>query len=93
MNDTKSKRALTEHFPVFIEEIHARAQTGAVEYGDRSYERPLPDLIDETMEELADVCGWSFITWARLRELKAKVAAIDHAILPRRGWFAWLRGR
>lgn len=82
MNDTKSKRALAEHFPVFTEEIHARAQRGAVEYGDRSYERPLPELIDETMEELADVCGWSFILWSRLRDLKAKVAVIDHAILP-----------
>jgi hypothetical protein len=45
-------------------------EAGRREYGDSSFERPVPELVQELEEELFDVVNWSFIIWHRLQEAK-----------------------
>jgi hypothetical protein len=45
----------------FDEHVRARLAAGAVEYGQRSYNRPLAGLLAEILEEAADIGGWSHI--------------------------------
>lgn len=53
----------------FASEVESRLETGAREYGDRSFRRSEREIEREIEEELFDVAGWSFIRWARLRAL------------------------
>jgi hypothetical protein len=76
-NNSKSRRSLAEDFPIFMEEVLSRAIEGAKTYGDHSYDRPKAELIDEIMQECADVCGWSFILWARLFHMKHKLSELS----------------
>ena len=62
---------LDSSFQSFVEQVRTRLQKGARQYGDRSFTRPVPELVGEIQEELADVCGWSFILWTRLERLRA----------------------
>ncbi len=61
----------------FAERLRARLITGAATYGDASFARPAPELVDEVQQELEDVCGWSLLLWIRLERLKQSVAAAD----------------
>ncbi len=61
-------------FEAFVAQVRARHEAGRVEYGDRSYSLPPAELAAEIQEELADVCGWSAVLWARLEA--AKEAAV-----------------
>lgn len=45
----------------FAERVCRRLAAGAAEYGDRSYGRPLAELLAEQMEEAADVAAWGEI--------------------------------
>ena len=56
----------------FFELVAARLEAGRQEYGDRSFERKGEELIDEIIEELADVCGWSYILFDRLQKTTGK---------------------
>ena len=42
---------------------------GEREYGT-SRKRPSPELVDEIMEELEDVAGWSILLWSKLRRIR-----------------------
>lgn len=57
----------------FIANVRARLEAGAIQYGNRSFRRPLPELLIEIQEELEDVCGWSAILWVRLEQLREAV--------------------
>ena len=59
----------------FLAVVRQRLEDGATEYGDASHRRPVGDLLDEIQQELADVCGWSAILWARLEHLRQLTAA------------------
>ena len=61
----------------FFELVAARLEAGRKEYGDRSFERKGEELIDEIIEELADVCGWSYILFDRLQKLREKIAKLE----------------
>ena len=61
----------------FFELVAARLEAGRQEYGDRSFERKGEELIDEIIEELADVCGWSYILFDRLQKLREKIAKLE----------------
>ena len=63
----------------FVEAIRARLAKGAIEYGDRSFERPASDLLGEISEELADVCGWAFVLWALVHRLREQVEQVEAA--------------
>jgi len=69
--------ALDTHFDHFVERLRARLITGAATYGDASFTRPAPELVDEVLQELEDVCGWSLLLWIRLERLKQSVAAAE----------------
>lgn len=60
----------------FVARLRARLAAGAVTYGDRSLTRPAADLVDEVMQELEDVCGWSLLLWIRLDRLRGSVERI-----------------
>ncbi len=64
-------------FEEFTKAIRKRLYQGAKEYGSRSFERPPAELLSEIEEELLDVCGWSYILWARLRDIEARFSNIE----------------
>jgi hypothetical protein len=57
----------------FVIALRGRLDAGAQQYGDRSFTRPLVEVIGEIEQELLDVSGWSVIAWSRLRALRAAV--------------------
>lgn len=67
----------------FITAIHARLEAGEREYGDGSFRKGQSKLVGEVLEELEDVCGWSFVLWCRVKKLTAKSAGrteVDHDV-------------
>ena len=67
--------------------VAERLEMGAREYGDRSYGRPLRDLLVEMTEECADIAAWGSIALAAHPDNAEAAAAIgcaeSHA---RRAW-------
>lgn len=61
----------------FVTRLRARLAAGAREYGDRSFTRPPAELVDEVMQELEDVAGWSLLLWLRLDRLRGAVEHLD----------------
>lgn len=59
-----------EQWPAFVERVRARLEAGREPYGDRSFERPMSELVGEIEQELLDVCGWAFIAFERMERLK-----------------------
>jgi len=49
----------------FQRTIKDRLRKGARDYGDRSFDRPPAELLDEIMEEIADIPGWGAILFSR----------------------------
>jgi hypothetical protein len=47
---------------------------GERDYGNKSFNRPFGELLDEIQQELEDVCGWSAILWSRLQRLRDELA-------------------
>lgn len=62
-------------WPEFSELVHDRLQAGARAYACQS--RTLPETLDEIAEELADVCGWSVVAFARIQSLRARAAELE----------------
>lgn len=60
----------------FVSRLRARLDAGAATYGDVSFTRPAVELVDEVMQELEDVCGWSLILWLRLEVLRGRVGQL-----------------
>lgn len=61
----------------FVGQLRERLRLGAATYGNRSFERPIVELIHEVMEEAVDISGWSFLAWLRLSRLRAAVQRIE----------------
>ena len=66
------KKPLTyeKYWKPYLRNLRSRLEAGATTYGDTSFERPIPQLIQEIQEELADVSGWALVMWGRLEEMK-----------------------
>lgn len=64
MNERLEQDALS-----FFAAVKARLEVGEREYGT-SQDRPSPELVDEIMEELEDVAGWSILLWSKLRRIR-----------------------
>jgi len=60
------------HFNKFIQHLDQRLKKGHHEYGDKSFDRPACELLDEIQEELVDVAGWAEILYSILEERKVK---------------------
>jgi hypothetical protein len=52
----------------FGRDVKRRLGAGAIEYGDRSYGRPLAELLEELLEECADIGGWARIAASALEQ-------------------------
>jgi len=64
----------------FLGSVRVRLQRGAIEYADRSFERPLPAICDEICEELLDVAGWAFVAHEHVRRRLGRIKrAMDAA--------------
>jgi hypothetical protein len=72
-----SETVIKQDLDRFVGKITERLKAGATEYGDRSFLTTTPSTVDEIQEELADVCGWSFIAWCKLERLKAETARLE----------------
>ena len=60
---------LRQDAATFFAAVGSRLEVGEREYGT-SRERPSPELVDEIMEELEDVAGWSILLWSKLRRIR-----------------------
>lgn len=64
----------------FFAELDAKLDAGARQYGERSFERPAPELIAELQAEALDIAGWGWILWDRLERLKVAAEAAEAAV-------------
>ncbi len=64
-----------DRFTALSDRVAARLEKGRETYGDRSFDRPPDELVDEVEEELLDVAGWGFILWCRMESLRARIGA------------------
>jgi len=60
-------------FDTFVAMVAERLEQGRRAYGDASFDRDPAELAGEIEEELADVCGWAFVLWCRLRNLRERL--------------------
>lgn len=69
----------------FIQDLAARLDRGAEEYGDRSFGRQPQHVFDEILDEVLDVAGWAFVAWVHMRErLEALLDRFERATDERR---------
>lgn len=67
----------------FFDALWERLARGAVEYGDRSFDRPLLELLDEWEQEALDLAGWGYVMWQKARRLRARAQQIDEQVRAR----------
>lgn len=63
----------------FVARLRRRLVAGAATYGDMSFHCPPADFVDEVMQELEDVAGWSLLLWIRPDRLRDQV---EHVAQP-----------
>ena len=66
-----------ELWPKVREQLERRMAQGHREYKDRSFDRPLFALLNETEEELLDQMIWSFIAITRLGRLRDQIQQLE----------------
>lgn len=49
----------------FLDEVGARLDAGAREYGDQSFVRPVAETEREILEESVDQVGWLYVLWCQ----------------------------
>lgn len=50
---------------VFLEQLDQRLTQGALEYGDRSFARPVAATEREIEQEALDLVGWIYVLWCQ----------------------------
>ena len=58
-----------EYFDDFLPALTERLNAGEVEYGNESFDKPLPTTLHEIREEILDQAAWSFIACVRINRL------------------------
>jgi hypothetical protein len=61
----------------FVERLRAKLELGARVYGDRSFSRPLTELITEIGDELVDTAGWALLLHTRLERLRGQIERVE----------------
>lgn len=61
----------------FLDLVLNKLDRGQREYGDRSFTRDPKALLDEMLEEVADIAGWGAVLAVRIHELKAAIDAAE----------------
>lgn len=59
-------------WPTFAESVRRRLDAGRAAYGDKSFQRPPAELVQELQQEALDLAGWGFVLWCRLEAMRAK---------------------
>jgi hypothetical protein len=64
---------------MFVEHLRARWAKGQAEYGDKSFDVPVFNTVQEILQEIEDLAGWSFILWCQVRSrmLGVRIATTD----------------
>lgn len=73
----ESDRIISEHWSAYEDRVRARVEQGKRDYGDSSLNRPVSECLDELQQEIEDLNGWGFIIWARLEDIKRRLAASE----------------
>ena len=73
----------------FVRRLKKRWARGARDYGDASFEAPLPKTVAEILCEIEDIAGWSFILWVQLKRRLDNMVEVEHG----RGGAVAKRGR
>jgi hypothetical protein len=63
-----------DEFEKFVALLEKKLDVGAQQYGDASFSKHGVKIIDDVMEELMDVCGWSFVLYVKVNRLKERLA-------------------
>ena len=66
----------TDEMPRFFAAIADRLDRGRTEYGNVAR----ADVLAEVMQEIEDICGWSYLLWRRVKKLRERIAEIDGRI-------------
>lgn len=64
-------------WPLFASLVAKRLEAGRREYGDRSFSKDPRELVREVEEELFDVCGWAFILWSRMHNVRVALEGLQ----------------
>lgn len=73
---------MTAEVDAFLDRLRARLERGAQDYGDKSFSKPLAELSDESLQEVEDIAGWSFVMWVRLRRRLERLRAVEREAFP-----------
>jgi hypothetical protein len=68
---------MTTDIDRYLIRLRARLEAGAAEYGDLSFQKTTPTLLDEIQQELEDVSGWAFILWAKIDRLRRAAETVQ----------------
>lgn len=80
--ETPKSDAAIRAYPEFAAAVAARLDRGRTQYGDTSFIRPLPEILEELSQELLDQAGWAFVGWQRIRNLISVLESIERENLP-----------
>lgn len=72
--------AIDPSLETWFERVRAKVTRGGIEHGDKSFELRCGDVVEEVLDELADVCGWSFVLHERLRRMQDTLERLDAVI-------------
>lgn len=51
----------------FLQSLAERLETGAKEYGNKSFDKPKEVLVEELLCEYLDIAGWAYILWRKTK--------------------------
>lgn len=57
----------------FVGRLMSRLVQGSHDYGDRSFTRPFPEILDEWQDECVDIVGWGYVTWVRIENMREEM--------------------
>lgn len=72
LKDKLVKETAQQRPHVFLASLRDRLALGAKEYGNKSFEREFSELVDEILQEDIDRAGWSYIIWAKAKNMLNK---------------------
>lgn len=56
---------MTDDVREFLDELNARLEAGAREYGNQSFVKPIAATVREILEEQIDQVGWTYVLWSQ----------------------------
>ena len=66
-----------DRLPEFFSEVQTRMLAGRRAYGDRSFSKDPRELLEEVQQELLDVCGWSYVLYCRVAQMREALRDVE----------------